>query len=228
MDISKKTARSVGILYIIGTVSGILSMIFLPAAMDAPEAWIQAAGNSSRTVTGSLFILLMGFALALVPVMLFPILKRYNERIAMGYVVFRGGLETALYIATAVSWVLLVTVGEMQAMADMPQALGSLVLHAQEWMDPMVVMVFILGAWMFYGLLYRTRLIPRWISGWGLLASIPYILAGFLGLYGLIQPMAPVQVMMYLPLAVQEMVMAVWLIVKGFNPEVLAVRSKAA
>jgi hypothetical protein len=70
---------------------------------------------------------------------------------------------------------------------------------------------------MFYYVLYRSKLVPRWLSGWGLLAAIPYFVSGVLGLFALVIPMSSIQMILVLPLAVQEMVLAVWLIVKGFN-----------
>jgi hypothetical protein len=71
---------------------------------------------------------------------------------------------------------------------------------------------------MFYVLLYRSRIVPRWISAWGLVA-IPFYVADYLLLmYGVFDMNAPAQVLMYLPLAVQEMVLAVWMIARGFRP----------
>ena len=82
--------------------------------------------------------------------------------------------------------------------------------------------VFILGALMFYFLLYRSKLVPRWISVWGLVAAIPYAAAGVFGIFGTIDSTSTVGSVLQLPLAVQEMVLAVWLIVKGFNPQAIS------
>ena len=71
---------------------------------------------------------------------------------------------------------------------------------------------------MFYAVLYRSRLVPRWISVWGLAALVPYLAAEFLAVFALLDPMSSTASLLYIPLAVQEMVLAVWLIVKGFNP----------
>jgi hypothetical protein len=69
---------------------------------------------------------------------------------------------------------------------------------------------------MFYYLLYQSTLIPRWLSGWGFLAAILYLVASIYNLFG------PELSILLLPLALQEMVMAVWLIVKGFNSSAIA------
>jgi hypothetical protein len=79
--------------------------------------------------------------------------------------------------------------------------------------------VFSLGALMFYYLLYNSKLIPRWLSGWGFLAAILYLVAGIYNLFG------PEPVILLLPMLPQEMIMAVWLIVKGFNHSAIAAGS---
>ena len=75
---------------------------------------------------------------------------------------------------------------------------------------------------MFYAVLYQSRLVPRWISVWGLAALVPYLAAVFLALFALVDPMSSNAILLYIPLAVQEMVMAVWLIVKGFSSSAVA------
>jgi hypothetical protein len=95
------------------------------------------------------------------------------------------------------------------------QALGNLLLEAGE-ISSVTAIVFPVGALMFYYVLYRSKLVPRWLSGWGLVAVIPY-LAGLSVMFGIIAPLSTVGVVSDLPLALQEMVLAIWLIVKGFN-----------
>ncbi|NDJ78440.1 MAG: DUF4386 family protein [Chloroflexi bacterium] len=78
-----------------------------------------------------------------------------------------------------------------------------------------LTIVFILGALMFYYLLFRSKLVPRWISGWGLIAAAPYLAAGFLAIYGAFDHMPTPNALLRVPLGIQEMVLAIWLIVKG-------------
>ncbi|MGB7096991.1 MAG: DUF4386 family protein, partial [Anaerolineales bacterium] len=66
-----------------------------------------------------------------------------------------------------------------------------------------------------YYLFYQSKLIPRWLSGWGLIGAVLYLAVPMLGVLGF-----ELEVLMF-PLAVQEMVFAVWLIVKGFNPSAI-------
>jgi hypothetical protein len=159
-----------------------------------------------------------GVALAMVPVVFWLIGKRYNETLAMGYVVFRGALETVFYIVTALGWLLLI------ALSTEPDAapLAGFVRTGEAviW-DQLIAIPFVLGALMFNFLLYQSRLVPRWLSVWGLVGAALYIVAPLGGMFGL-----SLGVLMAL-LAVQEMVMAVWLIARGFNPSAIAAESAA-
>lgn len=222
MNSNKNTARIVGVLYVIGTVAGILSLVFTGSILEEPDYLIQVSKNPNQIVMGALLVLTMGLALAMVPVMMFPILKRYNEALAVGYLVFRGALEAVTYLALVIGWLSLPLISQryvtaIAADAFYFQSLGDLVLQAHDQIGHVLTIVFILGALMFYYVLYRSKLVPRWLSGWGLLAAIPYFVSGVLGLLTLLSPMSTVQMVLVLPLAVQEMVLAGWLIVKGFN-----------
>jgi hypothetical protein len=172
-------------------------------------------------VVGALFVLIMGLALAMVPVIMFPILREHNEALALGYVVVRGGLEAVAYLAIATSWLLLVPLSQIYAQAGVldasnVQTLGTLILEAKE-IGSILTIVFCLGALIFNYLLYQTELVPRWLSGWGLIAIVPYLAAGLLVMFGIIHALSPIYAILNLPLALQEIVLAVWLIVRGFN-----------
>ena len=176
-------------------------------------------------------MLIMGLALAMVPVVIYPILKKHNQVLALGYVVFRGALETVTYIAGTISLLLIVALSQaaVQPASDASgfQALGALLLKAKEISTTSTEIVFPLGALMFYYVLYQSNLIPRWISGWGLAAAILFLATGLLDMFGLIGQMSAIQNLLALPIAVQEMVMALWLIVKGFNRSAIASGSAA-
>ncbi|MGB2876758.1 MAG: DUF4386 domain-containing protein [Dehalococcoidales bacterium] len=226
MNSNRKTAIIVGVLYIIGTVAGVLSLVFVNPILSAPDYLLQFSANKTQVITGALFVIIMGVALVMVPVMMFPILKKQSKTLALGYVVFRA-LEAVTYIAVVISWLLLITLSQEFVKAGAPavsyfQTSGALLLEAENWINPILDIVFILGALMFYYLLYQSKLIPRFISVWGLIAATPYLAAGLLSMFGLISPMSTTQIVMVVPLALQEMVLAVWLIVKGFNSSAIA------
>jgi hypothetical protein len=92
----------VGVLYIIGTAAGVFSVMVTQPVLKAPDYLAQISANENPIILGALLVLTMGFALALVPVLLFPIFKKHNEVLSLGYVVFREALETVCYIAISI------------------------------------------------------------------------------------------------------------------------------
>jgi hypothetical protein len=230
MNSSRKTAMIVGVLYIIGTVAGILSVVLTRPILDSPDYLAAVSVNENQIIVGALFVLAMGFALAMVPVMMFPIFKKHNEPLALGYVVFRGALETATYIAMASTWLLLTVVSQEYVRAGAPaasyfQTLGTSLLGGHDSINTILIIVFGLGALMLYYLFYQSKLIPRWISGWGFFAIVLHLATSPLIMFRLLSPLSAITIVINLPIGVQEMVMAVWLIVKGFNPSVIASKS---
>ena len=227
MNNNRKTAIIVGVLFIIGTVAGILSVVFTSSILNAPDYLMKVSANENKIIIGALFVLVMGFALAMVPVMMFPIFKKHNEVLALGYVVFRGALETVTYIASVICWLFLLILSQEYVKAGAPdashfQTLGALLLKGNDSISTILVIVFSLGALMLYYLFYQSKLIPRWISGWGFIAILLHLVTGFLILFHLQSPFSTINIVMNLPIFLQEMVMAVWLIGKGFNPSAIA------
>jgi hypothetical protein len=127
----------------------------------------------------------------------------------MGYVVFRGAQELIMYIATALGWLLLIALSTQPDAAPLAGFVRT--VETVAW-DQLLAIPFVLGALMFYALLYQSRLVPRWLSVWGLVGAALYIVAPLGSIFGLSLGA------LMAPLAVQEMVMAVWLIARGFDP----------
>ena len=220
---NRKTARIVGVLFIIGTVALILSVVAL-GILEDPDYLAKVSANANMIIIGVLLVLIGGFALAMIPVTLYPILRKHNEALALGSVVFRGALEAITYIAMVFSWLLLLTTSREYVKAGAPDAsyfetFGALLREASVWIGHIQAIVFSLGALMIYYLFYQSELIPRWLSIWGLVGATVYLAQPLLGMFG------SVLEILFAPLALQEMVFAVWLIVKGFNPSALASRS---
>jgi len=228
----KAAATTAGILYITGTVAGVLSMVVSAPVRDASDPLAAAVEHSGVVVTGALLVLVMGLSLALVPVVLFPVLRRADEVLAIGYLIVRGAVETVCYVVLAIGWLLLVPLG--QAMSAGPGTaspvgvrLGSLVFDSDAT-NAVLALVFCLGAVMFYSLLYRSRIVPRWIALWGLVAIPFYAAADLLAMYAVIGAASPAQVVMFMPLALQEMVLAAWMIARGFRPAAVSTTSELA
>jgi len=216
---TKKLARTVGVLYIVGTAAGILSAVCAGPVLN--QGGLNELLDTERSlVVGSLLVLLMGFSLAMIPVVLFPLLRKVSEILALGAVLFRGTLEAVAYVAVAFTWLGLVTIGRASAGAGVEQSaslesMRAVLLGAEEWTTLVLAIVFCLGALMIYGVFFASRLVPRWLSAWGLVGAMLYLSVPFLGLVGLDGVGA-----FMVPLAVQEMGLAGWLIVEGFDADV--------
>jgi hypothetical protein len=155
---------------------------------------------------------------------MYPVMKRANAGLALGSVVFRT-LETAFYMVGLVCLLSLLTLGQQftsAVAADRAslQAIGDLLVSVKNHAGLVAVFAFCLGAFMYYYLFFQSRLIPRWLSGFGIVAIILMMAACVLSLF------SGNPITSYKPLAfsifLQEMALAVWLIVKGFNPSAIA------
>jgi hypothetical protein len=216
MNSNRKTTTVVGVLYIIGTIAGILSVVFLGNSLSDSNYLVKASENQNQIVIASLLVLLMGFSLAMMSVVLFPILKKQNEALALGVVLFRGALEAVMYIILVICWLLLLTISHEYVQAGTPdashfQTLGAVLLKAGDQIGSILNVVFSLGALMIYYVFYQSKLLPRWMSVWGLIGAVLYLASGLSAMFGVSLGF------LMAPLALQEMVMAVWLIVKGFD-----------
>ena len=228
----KAAATTAGILYITGTVAGVLSLGLSAPVRDAGDPFAAAAEHSGVAVTIALLVLVMGLSLAFVPVVLFPVLRRLDEVLAIGYLVMRGAVEAACYVLLAIGWLLLVPLGEAISAGPGTASpagvrLGSVVVDADA-VNAVLTLVFCLGATMFYVLLHRSRIVPRWITVWGLVAIPLYVVADLLAMYSVVGANSSQQVLMFMPLAVQEMVLAVWMIARGFRPATVSTTREPA
>ena len=228
---NRKTAVIVGILFIVGTASGILAGAFTAPIRAGSTYPLNVSASEIQWILGTLFILVMGFPLAMIPVLLYPIFKKHNEVLAFGSVLFRGIFENVVgETLLVISMFLLLTVSEIYgktgaADASNFQTLGSMLIAAGHWIPVIGGIVFSVGTLMMFALFYQTRLIPRWLSGWGIIGAVLYPIAYIVSVFSPLhlQPEIGVGIgLLLVPTAIQEMVFAVWLIVKGINPSAIA------
>jgi hypothetical protein len=221
MNTYKNIARTMGILYILGTISGILSRVVTGPIQSVQDLLASISANGNQITLGALFVLTMGLALAMIPVMAYPVLRKHDEILALGYVVFRGALEGIYYMAIVVSWLLLLPLSQVYQ-AGSPDAtnlrvLANVLLEAKE-IAVFGMIVFCLGGLLFYYLLFQSKLVPQWLSGWGFIALIMNLVAGLLVMFGFFGPTSTISDVLQIPIFLQEMVLAVWLIARGFDP----------
>jgi len=222
MNTNRKTAIIVGILFITATVAYSIGMILLDPILGGSDYLTKASENENQVIIGGLLVLIDAIAVAGIGIVIFPILKKYNEASALGYAGARI-VEGVLFIVNAITTLTLITLSREFLQAGAPiasyyQTLGTVLLAAGNWAYLLGLgLAFSLSALILNFVLYLSKLIPRWLSGWGLVGAAlvfaNYLLESF--------SITPVEILFY-PIAVQEMVFAVWLIVKGFNPSAIA------
>lgn len=217
----RRAAIYVGVLFIIGTVAYSFSVGFFTPLLDNEDYLVEGSENESMVVAGTLALLISGAAIALIPVVMFPILRRHDMTLALGYVVFRV-LEAGAYVVMAILVLLLLSVSQDYVDEGAPEdsdheTLGALLQDGYEWTDMVIILLFTLGALVFYYLLYATRLVPVWLSLWGLVGAALWLATGIAGMFGAIAPGDTAWMLMALPIAANEMVLAAWLIIKGFS-----------
>jgi hypothetical protein len=227
MPTYRKTAIVVGILFIVCSAASILSVAPLGAPLSAPVDFAKLAANESGVVLTALIEFVWAAAGAGIAVALFPVVRKHNRAVAVGSVAARTVEAVLVLVATLGLLVLFSLSREVVAAgsAGLPWAdtLANLLLATREWVHGLLgPLAFASGAFMYYCLLYKARLIPRWLSGWGIVAiglsAVATVYAGFTQEFGL----ATVNTVLSIPIGLQELVLAVWLIVKGFNPSAIA------
>jgi len=230
MNSSRKIAIVVGVLFIIATVLNVVGTSLSKPILSASDYLINISANENQMTMGAVFEIIAALAVAGIAIWLYPVLKKHDEALALGSVGFRI-IESAFYLAAVVGLLSLLTLSQEYVKAGTPdaslfQASGVLLLAVRKWAGELGVIAFTIGAPMYYYVFYQSKLIPRWLSGWGLLAAALSLVAALLTIFGQITSASTVFIVLNLPTFFQEMVMAVWLIVKGFNPA--AITSGAA
>ena len=215
MDSYRKTAIIVGVLFITATVTSIIGGFLIASVIESPDDLLNVSANENQIILGALFVLIDAIAVIFIAILVYPILKKYNEGLALGYIGLRI-FEAVVFIIGVISILAILTLSQKYVAGSLDvsyfQALGTLLLGVYDWtwiVGPLIF--FALSTLPFYYLLYQSKLIPQWLSAWGLIGGILVILYGLVAMFGYSPDILAA------PIAVQEMVLAVWLIVKGFN-----------
>ena len=213
MTYDRKSAIIVGILFIMATGLAILGLIVIDPITGEPDVLARVPDNSVRIVLGALIIILMGMSCAAIAVMAYPILKRTHIALSIGYVAVRL-TEGIIFLFAASVWLFLIPLA--QAGGDYSPILADWTVGSSETLFTIgAELIFGTSALIFNYLLIRGDLLPKWISIWGFVGGALIIISGTMNLFGI--SIAMIEMILTLPIAINEMVLAVWLIVKGFN-----------
>src|SRR5579864_7798173 len=224
MESNRKTALSAGVLFIIATVASIAGTAVYGPIVNDPDRLLRVGASASPLALGVLLQLLAAGASAGIAVSLYPVLKEWGVAMALGSVVFRT-LESAMYAIGAVSLMGLLPLGGQFAGAAATErasltALSEVLLGVRDAASVAGVLAFTVGALLYSWLLYQSNLVPRWLSGWGIVVLFLMMAGCLLALVN--QSPVTSYVILAAPIGVQEMVLALWLIVRGFSSAALA------
>jgi hypothetical protein len=227
MNNFRKLALSAGILFIIYDIVDILSFLFL-GPVNSTNYLVSVSENAGLVGAGAFLLLIGGACGSGIAISLYPVLKKFNPVLALGSAGFR--ISEGVLRFVSVSLLLgIITLSQLFVKAGTTdssyfQILGALLKALRLWVGNVgSLLSFSIGCTLYYVIFYQTKLVPRWISVWGLVFGITGIVSCALVSVGLIAPAGTEQVIMIIPMLPQEIVLAVWLIVKGFNPSAFAV-----
>ncbi len=208
----RSTARAVGVLFILASVTAVLGgSLIAPMAEEGADLTALKA----QVVTGVLLEALLALSVIAIAVLLFPVLRRQHEGTALGYAALRTVEGGFVLLATSTALIAVNT-----------EAASATLLATRDWAYFVGTMfVFGVSAVVLGVLLLQSRLVPRWLSGWGLLGAVLLLARAVLEMYG-VESSLGVQFVWAAPIALQEMVFAVWLLVKGFDTSHLRVPTR--
>lgn len=204
-----------GALVIVGMIAGALSVV---PVLEEPNFLALVPAQEGQVVVGALFQLVMipayvGFALCL-----YPTLRLESEALSLGFLGFRL-VAGAFHVVGVVLLVLFLTLAQAGP-ADLPQlgVVGELLRTARDLVNHVALIISLgLGDLLLFVILYRSRLVPRWLSIWGLVGVGSAILASFLVLLRMTAVVAPAYLAMNAPLALHGLVLALWLLTRGLG-----------
>lgn len=225
MTPARKTARIAGILFLAALVTDLVGGDLIERIVHAPDYLSIMYPNRVRLIAGMLLELIAAAAVVGIAVVLFSVLKKHSEKIALGYVGLRI-VEAVTIVVYVFSLPALLTLSREYVRAGAPdtsyfQALGASHAAASYWIYPVITVFFGIAALLFYSLLFKSRLIPRFISGWGFLGAALLLVGAVVGMlsygdgYSVIPE--PGLALYAAPIASNEVILAVWLIVKGLD-----------
>ncbi|MCP5034332.1 MAG: DUF4386 domain-containing protein [Actinomycetia bacterium] len=220
MKYFKDPARQIGWLFVLATVAGVLSVLVMRSTLGDENLLAASRANQGSLLLGEMLIFFMLAAMVGTAVLLGPILRRHSETFALGYVLART-LEVVMIAIGLVAGLLLVPLS--WSTADGAELVGADVLaetlrNASDWTGYLgAQMIFSISALVLNWAFLRYGLIPRWLSVWGLVGVPLMFLSGLLVMFESLNSSASALNLLVVPLAVQEMAMAVWLIVKGVS-----------
>lgn len=218
---TKRTAKYVGLLFMLATVTLFVGQAFYSPIFDAPNYLETVYPNRISILTGILVEYAGIIGLLFIPILLYPYLKKCNQVLAWSYISIRL-FEVVLLTFAQIFKLSIIGLSKnyLASSGDNSyyQNMGDMIRATLFWVDSgglIYIIVFVLGAVIFYYALIKTSLVSRWISIFGFVSALLLLTGSLMFYYDYVA--AEIAVIFMLPLALQEQVMAIWMIIKGFN-----------
>ena len=219
MNTGNKTSRILGIAFLLQFVTSFSSGAFLKPTWFVPgnmsETLVKIANNPLLMRVNILLDVLTALGVTFLGAILFLTLRKQNEKIALTALGFYF-LEVALLAASRIEAFSLLRISQEYVATGQSAYLLTMGNLAYESMDfvgnTLHMLVFCLGAILFYFLLNKSQVVPRWMSLWGLITVFPMVIGTITQIFGYTIPFV-----FYVPYAPFELVIGVWILVKGIN-----------
>jgi hypothetical protein len=227
MKSNQKAAKIVGVLFILAAVSAVAGVMLYDPILNGSDYLINGSKHANQVILGALMELILVVSAVGTATTMFPILRRYNETIALWHVCFRF-LEAIVITVGVISVLSLLTLSQEFVAAGAPdvaafQTSGTVLKDIHEWTF-MLGPNFMLGinTMMYSYIFYKTKLVPRFIPILGMTGATLVFICALLVMFDVIEQVSVWGGLLALPVAANEMILAVWLIMKGFNSSALA------
>ena len=224
MNTNKNTVRFVGVLFLTAMVASLVGGGLVESALSTPDKLAAAFENKTQVMIGVLLELVNSIAVVGIGVLLYSILKQHNEKMAIGYLGFR--LVEAVFCAIIViSPLSLITMSQEYVISGVSgaaylQIASAFSLSGRASVSGLLIPVFFsLGALLLYYSLFQSKLLPGFISVWGLIGTILIFTSNLLSQFTVLPVGAAL--IFGLPIILNEIFLGFWLIARGFNPSAI-------
>jgi hypothetical protein len=192
---TRRIAVIVGLLFLVSTLT------FMIGSSQIQNFLIGGTQNKTLLILGVILEITCGIAVVGIGLLMFPILKLFNKRLARGYVIFR------------IVECIIIVIGGIYLLS----------LLKLMWKYEMIIFVFTaMGGLIFSYLLYLSKLIPRYLSGLGIIGYTMLFLGVVLDIFSILNINDGAGMLLYLPGGLFELFLPIWLFIKGFNSSAIS------
>jgi hypothetical protein len=217
----RTTATVVGIVWLVGFILAVVGNNLILSIIGAPNHLATVSANSMQVAIGGMLMLICSAAEVALGVLMFPVLKLHDERIALGYL--SAKIVDAVFFGVWVIFLLIqipLSSEYLKAAAldtSYLQALSTVSIQASQYAYQISQIAVVLAGFLLCYMFYRTKLVPRWVAVWGLVGYAVLLFGSVVEILGF-----DLHLIQTIPGGLWELFICIWLIAKGFNPSAIA------